>query len=59
MVRALSGGDGGQALTELALGLHHPLDGAPCWELEGSGSSQLWDLRFVMGTPEGQSCKDP
>lgn len=50
VVRALSGRDGGQALTELSLDCHHPLDEALCWDLEGSGSSQSWDLRFAMGT---------
>lgn len=50
VVRALSRRDGGQALTELTLDFHYSLDGAPCWQLEGSGSSQSWDLRFAMGS---------
>lgn len=56
VVRALSGRAGGQALTEPALDIRHPMDGAPCWELQGSGFSQLQDFKFVVRM---QKVRDP
>lgn len=46
LVRALRGGDGGQALTELTLDFYHPLDGAPCWKVLALLSCVTSDLSW-------------